>query len=154
MYAFLLFLHNTLRWLVLASLLTACWRGFRGWWGHKPFTATDNRIRHITATIAHCQLAVGYILYFNSPVIAYFRAHANEVLPSFSFHFFGIIHIALMTLAIIVVTSGSSAARRQQRDVARFRTMALCCALALLIIFCAIPWPFSPLAQRPYFRNF
>lgn len=154
MYVFLLFLHNALRWLVLTSLVTACYRGFRGWWGRRSFTAVDNRIRHITATIAHCQLAVGYILYFNSPVVAYFRAHASEALPSFAFRFFGIIHITLMTLAIIVITIGSSAAKRRQEDVARFRIMVICCALALLIIFCAIPWPFSPLAQRPYFRNF
>ncbi|PUZ28094.1 hypothetical protein DCC81_01015 [Chitinophaga parva] len=154
MYVFLLFLHNALRWLVLASLVTVCWRGFRGWWGRRSFTALDERIRHITATIAHCQLAIGYILYFNSPVVAYFRAHANEALPSFAFRFFGIIHIALMTLAVIVITIGASIAKRRQEDAARFRIMAICCTLALLIIFCAIPWPFSPLAQRPYFRNF
>lgn len=152
MYALLLFLHNALRWLVLASLITACWRGFRGWCSHKHFTATDHRIRHITATIAHCQLAVGYVLYFNSPLVTYFRAHVHDA--PFTFRFFGLIHIALMTLAVIVITIGSSTAKRQHTDAARFRTMAVCCILALIIIFCAIPWPFSPLAQRPYFRNF
>ncbi|GAA4339005.1 hypothetical protein GCM10023149_49420 [Mucilaginibacter gynuensis] len=59
-----------------------------------------------------------------------------------------------MTVAIILITIGSSAAKRKTTDIAKFKTMTVFFLLALLIIFMAIPWPFSPLANRPYLRSF
>jgi len=59
-----------------------------------------------------------------------------------------------MTIAIVLLTIGSSVAKRQQTDRTKFRAMTIWFVLALLVIFAAIPWPFSPLANRPYFRLF
>lgn len=154
MYYWLLLLHSLVRWLVVLSLLYAIYRGIRGWAGKRTFTPFDDKVRHNTATIAHTQLAIGYILYFQSPVVAYFRSHFHEAVQSFQFMFFGLIHISLMTVAIILVTIGSSAAKRQSTDVAKFRIITLFFILAFLLIFMAIPWPFSPLAHRPYIRTF
>lgn len=154
MYPYLLFFHSVVRWLVLGSLVYALLRGIKGWAGKTAFTAADNSIRHVTATVAHIQLAIGYVLYFNSPFIAYFRSHYHEAVQHFEFLFFGLIHIILMTLAVVCITIGSSVAKRKDTPAAKFQTMTLWFALALLIIFIAIPWPFSPLAQRPYLRTF
>jgi hypothetical protein len=60
----------------------------------------------------------------------------------------------LMTIAVIIITIGSSSAKRSVTNQGKFRIMTLLFALGLLIIFIAIPWPFSPLAQRPYLRTF
>jgi hypothetical protein len=57
-----------------------------------------------------------------------------------------------MFTAIIVITIGSAMAKRKATDRERFKTMLTWYAIALLIIFLAIPWPFSPFANRPYFR--
>jgi hypothetical protein len=57
-----------------------------------------------------------------------------------------------MFSAIIVITIGSAMAKRKATDRERFKTMLTWYAIALLIIFLAIPWPFSPFANRPYFR--
>ncbi|WP_345213896.1 hypothetical protein [Mucilaginibacter gynuensis] len=154
MYPYLIFFHSVFRWLVLLSLFYAITRGIRGWLTHQSFSRSDNAIRHITATIAHIQLAVGYILYFQSPLVAYFRSHYHEAVKQFDFLFFGLIHISMMTVAIILITIGSSAAKRKTTDIAKFKTMTVFFLLALLIIFMAIPWPFSPLANRPYLRSF
>lgn len=154
MYFFLLFSHAVFRWLVLLSLTYALYRGIRGWYNHAAFTATDNTVRHITATIAHVQLALGYVLYFKSPVIAYFRTNYHEAVRQGDYLFFGLIHILLMTLSVVIITIGSSAAKRAEGNPKKFRTMTILFGIALLIIFIAIPWPFSPLAHRPYLRSF
>ncbi|GLU52546.1 hypothetical protein [Dyadobacter frigoris] len=154
MYSYLLFFHSIFRWLVLLSLLYAIFRGIRGRSGKLSFSKSDDSVRHIIATISHVQLTIGYLLYFNSPFIAYFRSHYHEAIKQFDFMFFGMIHITLMTISIILITIGSSAAKRQETDEDKFRTMTVYFAIALLIIFMAIPWPFSPLANRPYLRSF
>lgn len=118
-----------------------------------PFSKSADFVRHTTATIAHLQLVLGYMLYFNSPVIDHFRSHFKEASKQFEFLFFGLIHILLMTLAIVFVTIGSAAAKRKKSDMEKFKTMTIWFSLALILIVIAIPWPFSPLANRPYFRT-
>lgn len=154
MYFTLLCIHSAFRWFVLLGLLTAVYRGVKGWTLKLPFSRLDNSIRHITATIAHIQLAMGYVLYFQSPMVTYFRTHYPEAVKQWPFFFFGLLHISLMTFAIIVITITSSAAKRKQGDTARFKVMTIGFALGLLIILAAVPWPFSPLAQRPLIRPF
>lgn len=154
MYSVLLVLHSFCRWLLCLALITAIYRALRGWLGHKPFGRGDNMLRHTTATIAHVQLVLGYLLYFNSPFIRYFREHYKEAITQFDYVFFGMIHIVLMTIAVIVLTAGSSLAKRKDTDLRQFRTMAYWFAAAFLLILIAIPWPFSPLSQRPYLRMF
>ncbi|WP_128546820.1 hypothetical protein [Larkinella soli] len=154
MSSILLVVHSAVRWLVLLSLTYAIWRGVRGWSGRVPFTAFDNRIRHLTATIAHLQLMVGYTLYFSSPLIRYFRSNYTEAVRVPDFRFFGLIHVILMTLAIVLITIGSAAAKRKPTPRSKFRTMTGWYVAALVLIFLAVPWPFSPLANRPYFRSF
>lgn len=154
MYTFLIVSHSIVRWLIVPAMIYALFRGFRGWAQKRPFTKTDDSVRHITATLTHIQLMIGYVLYFNSPFITYFRTHFKEAVGQFDFVFFGMIHITLMTIAIVLVTIGSSAAKRQQNDTAKFKTMAVFYTIAFLVILIAIPWPFSPLSTRPYFRTF
>jgi hypothetical protein len=153
-YALLLFLHSLFRWLVLSGLLFALFRGIRGCFGNKPFTLLDNKVRHIAATLAHVQLVIGYCLYFNSPLVQWFRAHYREAVRQLPVVFFGLIHIVLMTLSVVLITIGSAAAKRQRTDAGKFRTMTIWYGAALVIIFLAVPWPFSPLARRPFFRTF
>lgn len=152
MYQTLLFCHNVFRWLVLVTLLYAIMRAYRGYTSRSAFSKADNRIRHWTATVAHIQLTIGMLLYFQSPVIRYFLSHFRDSLSTIDVYFFGLMHSALMLLSVIVVTIGSAKAKRAHTDRQKFKTMLWWFSIALLIIFIAIPWPFSPFAQRPYFR--
>lgn len=68
--------------------------------------------------------------------------------------FFKYIHIILMLLAIVLITVGSAKAKRQITSADKYRTMLVWFVLALILIFLAIPWPFSFLANRPYIRSF
>ena len=152
MYSTLLLLHSLFRWLVLLSLLYAIIRAYRGYAGQLAFSPADNSIRHWTATIVHVQLTLGFTLYFISPVMDSFRQQGIKAGGQLAF--FGIIHIGLMLLAVVLITLGSSITKRQLVDRAKFRAMLVWFSVGLLIIFLAIPWPFSPLANRPYFRTF
>ncbi|OQP58818.1 hypothetical protein [Niastella populi] len=150
MYKSLIYLHSFFRWFVLISLIIAVSKALRGYFSNAAFTKSDNAIRHITATIAHLQLMIGMVLYFQSPFIKYFLKYGAR--EGFAYLFFGVIHSTLMLVAIVIVTIGSAMAKRKKTDKEKFRTMLLWYSLALAIIFIAIPWPFSPFANRPYLR--
>ena len=152
MYQTLTFYHNSIRWLVLASLLYSIYRAYKGYNSKCVFSKIDNAVRHWTATIAHIQLLVGMVLYFQSPLIKNFRVNFNESLKNFEITFFGLFHSFVMFTAIVLITIGSAKSKREQLDKEKFRTMLVWFSLAFVLIFIAIPWPFSPLASRPYFR--
>ena len=152
MYLTLLLLHSTVRWLVLLSLFYSIIRAYRGYKTKSSFSKTDNVVRHWTATIAHLQLMLGIVLYSQSTLIKYFWNNFAEASKDLSTLFFGLIHLILMLAAIIIITIGSAAAKRKTLDSDKFKTMFIWFSIALLLIFIAIPWPFSPLANRPYFR--
>lgn len=152
MYSALLFLHSIVRWLVLISLIYSIYRAWRGYTLKLSFSKTDNVIRHWTATIAHIQLMIGMVLYFKSPLIQYSWSPAGKATASKELTFFSLVHLALMLVSIILITIGSAKAKRQLQDQATFKTIFVWYLVALILIFIAIPWPFSPLAGRPYFR--
>lgn len=149
MYNLLLQLHSLLRWLVVLSLAWALLVTIKGYLGQRPFNRRDNSIRHWTATIAHLQLIVGIILYTQSPIVNYYFKTGDTDGEPF---FFSIIHLSLMLLSITIITIGSAMAKRQPTDHQKFRVILISYGIALLLIFLAIPWPFSPLAHRPYIR--
>lgn len=152
MYPILTFCHNYTRWLVLASLLFAVYRAAKGYLAASAFTKTDNAIRHYTATLSHIQLVLGMLLYFQSPLVKYFWANRKQAMDDIEFSFFGLYHIAFMLTSVVIITMGSALAKRREPDSEKFKTMLLWFSVALIIIFIAIPWPFSPLANRPYYR--
>ena len=150
MYSLFLTLHSLFRWVVLVGLLVGLARAYRGWLGGKPFLRPDDTARHTVATLAHVQLMLGYGLYFASPLVQAFHLHEAEHAPTTLF--FAVQHVAAMTVAIVVLTIGSALAKRRPTSAEKFRTMALWLTAALLLILLAIPWPFSPLASRPFLR--
>ncbi|PWN58325.1 hypothetical protein [Chryseobacterium viscerum] len=152
MYQTLTFLHSIMRWLVLASLIYSIYRAYKGYVSNLEFSKTDNNFRHWTATIAHIQLIIGFIFYMKSPIIKYFWNNFDEAIHNLDIAFFGLIHIFLMLTAIILITIGSATSKRKATDREKYKTMLVWFSISLIIIFIAIPWPFSPFANRPYFR--
>ena len=154
MYATLLTLHSLFRWLVVLSLGFAIVRAYRGYSSKTNFSLWDNRVRHWTATIAHVQLILGVLVYVKSPIIHHYLANFEASLSNWDLTFFGLFHITLMLVAIVIITIGSAKAKRKETDPEKFKTMLWWFSVALVLIFIAIPWPFSPLANRPYIRAF
>ncbi|MBI3232432.1 MAG: hypothetical protein HYZ42_00055, partial [Bacteroidetes bacterium] len=144
MYQTLTFYHSIVRWFVLVSLIYAIYRAYRGYTSKGAFTKADDALRHWTATIAHIQLVIGIVLYSQSPIVKYFWSNFKEAIHHLDIAFFGLIHIVLMLTAIVVVTIGSALSKRKQTDQEKFKTMLIWFSISLIIIFIAIPWPFSP----------
>jgi hypothetical protein len=153
MYHTLLILHSVTRWLVLLFIAGALLRSLSGYVRNRPFTKTDDAFRHWAATVAHIQLMIGIVLYTQSPLIKSFWGLPKDGLRVFDLAFFSLIHILLMFISIVILTTGSALAKRRQSDKEKFRTILVWFSIALLLIFLAIPWPFSPLSNRPYFRT-
>lgn len=154
MYSTLLVLHSFFRWFLLLALLSAIYRAYQGYVSDAVFAKADNAFRHWTATISHIQLTIGFILYFKSPVVKYFWADFKEGVKQADAVFFGLAHISLMLAAVVLLTVGSALAKRKKTDKEKFKTMFACFFTALLLILTAVPWPFSPFSNRPYFRPF
>jgi len=139
---------------VLVLLILSIVNSFLKLKSDASFSKSDNALRHWTATFAHIQLVIGVILYIKSPIVQQFWKHSDSGNGSFETAFFSLIHIALMILAVVLVTIGSALAKRKSEDREKYKTTLIWFSLAVLIIFIAIPWPFSPLAQRPLLRSF
>src|SRR5687768_9905740 len=125
MYAHLLAFHSILRWLVVIGLIFAIYRAYRGWLGNKSFSKQDGTIRTVTTTIVHVQLLIGLWLYFISPVTRYFMNNFKESVHMREYRFFGMEHIAMMLVGIIIITIASSKSKRKATDQAKFKTLAI-----------------------------
>ena|SRR5690242_15350641 len=156
MYPEILALHSLFRWVVVASLLFAIYRSYKGWFSNKPFLKFDNAVRKWTATIAQIQLAIGILLYSISPLVHYFLDHFKKALPEREVRFFGMEHAIMMITAVIFITIGSSKAKRKSVDKQKYKSMSIWFSIAMLIILSSMPLPFSPppFVQRPFFRTF
>lgn len=153
MYPFLLFLHSFWRWLVLSSLLYSIYISYKGKTGKLAFTEKANQWRHWTATIAQIQLLLGMAIYVQSPVVIMYQMmdNPNKILNEQTF--FRYFHLVMMMVAVVLITVGSAKAKRLKSDSDKYSTMLTWFGLALIVIFIAIPWPFSPLASRPLLRG-
>ena len=153
MYTGLLFFHSITRWLLLLSLVYSVFIAFKGYFSNAKFSNHDNSVRHWTATISHIQLILGVILYIKSPIIEFFYSNYAEAKTNEEISFFAEVHVLLMLISVVLITVGSAKAKRKATDKEKFKTMLIWFTSALLIILVAIPWPFSPLAARPYLRH-
>lgn len=154
MYPTILAFHSLIRWLVLISLIYALYRAYKGWLSKRTFSRFDNLVRHWTATFTHIQLVLGLWLYFISPITAYFLHNYQEAVHQRELRFFGMEHSLMMFIAIILISMGSAKAKRKGTDKEKFKTIAVWFSIGLLIILASIPWGFSFLVNRPYFRQF
>ncbi|ACU61237.1 hypothetical protein [Chitinophaga pinensis] len=151
MYFVLLVLHSLLRWLMLGSLCYAIYTAWRGVSQRLPFTERANAIRNWTTTISHIQLVIGMTIYMLSPLVN-MKITGMQVAPFGDYTFFRYVHISLMILVIVLITIGSARAKRIAGDQEKYQVILRWFLMALAVLLIAIPWPFSPLAQRPWLR--
>jgi D-alanyl-lipoteichoic acid acyltransferase DltB (MBOAT superfamily) len=144
--------HSVFRYLLLIVLIVTIYLAWEGRFFDKKYSKTDKILAGATSGISHIQLILGFILYFKSPVAQGFWA--NKSFQWSDNLFFGIVHFTLMSIAIVAITIGAALAKRETDDKKRFKITLQYFTFALILILIAIPWPFSPLAQRPFIREF
>ena len=140
MYTGLLHAHSGLRWVVLILLIAAIFNAF-GKKNGGVWTAKDKKITLFAMVFTHIQLVLGIILYFMSPKVQFVNSMINET----TLRFYTVEHISLMLLAIVAITIGYRKSKRSLHDSEKFKIVALCYSIGLLLILFGIPCPFRGL---------
>lgn len=150
MYTGLLHLHSALRYLVLIMLILAIIKAFDGWFNKKEFTDTDNKISLITLIVTHTQFLVGLILYFISPIVQRALSDMGAAMKDTTLRFWAVEHIALMLVAVVMITIGRISSKKAVAAVKKHQRVALFFLIGLVLMLLVIPWPFSRV-PRPWF---
>jgi len=147
MYTGLLHIHSLLRYIILVLILVAVYKAFSGWIGKKPFTEGTRKINLFTLIAAHIQLLVGLGVYFMSTEVKAAFANMGEAMKNPELRFWSVEHIAMMIVSIALITIGYLLSKKGKTDEVKHKRIAIFFLLALLIIFYAIPWPWSAVAR-------
>lgn len=140
MSAGLLHLHNALRWVILIAGLIAVVKAVMNLAANKPYSKAPGTV--FVASL-HVQLILGFILYGAfSGLAQQFRAMGGAAMKDAVLRFWGMEHLVMMLIAVVLATIGSARARRAPTDAAKNRTARLFFAIALVVLLAGIPWPF------------
>jgi len=150
MYIGLLHLHNLLRYVVVILILINVVKSFIGWFNKKDYLPIDNKLSLFLFISAHLQLVIGLALYFVSPIVDIALSDMKKAMADSMSRFWAIEHISSMILGIIIISLGRIMAKKANSSGSKFRRQAVYFTLGMIIIFSAIPWPWSVIA-RPWF---
>jgi len=146
MYTGLLLLHNLLRYVVVILLILAIVQSFAGWFQKNSYDKKHNKTSLFLLITCHLQLIIGLTLYF-------IGGHSNalskmaESMSNATTRFWAVEHIFSMIIAIVLITLGRIMAKKAKTDLIKFRRQSIYFLLAFILIFNAIPWPWSAVAR-------
>lgn len=133
--------HSGLRYIVLLLLLIAIINAVSSK-GKGIYEKKDKMINLFAMVFLHVQLLLGLILYFTSNKVQFIEGW----MKSSVLRFYGMEHILLMVLAIVLVTIGRKKAEKEELAAKKHGKIVLWYTIGLLLILAAIPWPFRNLA--------
>jgi cation transport ATPase len=140
-------IHSILRYVLLVFLVISIFKSFKGWFGKKQYLPGDKKAALFTLISAHLQLVIGLLLYFISPNVKAGLADMGAAMKDAGLRFWAVEHIGMMLAAIVLITLGYSLAKRGKNDEIKHKRVALFFLLALILIFLAIPWPWSSVSR-------
>jgi uncharacterized membrane protein len=147
MYDVLLATHSWLRWAVLIFGVIALVAAIRKH-ARRDLAADRSSLGFLIS--CDLQLLIGLLLFFVSPYFSLLTQAPKEAMADSGIRFFAVEHTLVMIVAIVLVHVGRVVGKRSQSP-ARYRTVAIFFAVALLMFLAAIPWPFLSNA-RPLAR--
>ncbi|BBE19190.1 hypothetical protein AQPE_3366 [Aquipluma nitroreducens] len=141
MYTGFLHLHNTLRWLILLSLVITLVKYVSGWLGNQPWKKSDNILGIVFTSLMDIQLLTGLVLYFFlSPITKLAMSDFGAAMKDSGIRFYAVEHFSMMLIAVVLVHIGRAKSKKAKTDLAKFKTATIFYLLALVIILAAIPW--------------
>jgi hypothetical protein len=146
LYSIILQAHSGLRYLVMLTLILAILQSFAGWFGNKDFTPGNKKINLFALISAHIQFVLGLVLYFLSPFVK--AGDMAVAMKDDNLRYWTVEHIAMMLIAIALITVGYSKSKRILNDVSKHRTVAIFYTSALILIIVAIVLSNRPLIGR------
>lgn len=152
LYTIVLNLHSIVRWLVVILALLAIVRAFIGWFGHRTWTALEDRLGMLFTISFDLQILLGIVLYFFlSPLTTLALRNFSGAMSNDLLRFFSVEHLALMIIAAVVAHIGRSLSRKATNDQSKFKRAAIFYTIAIVLVLAAIPWPFLSYG-RPLIR--
>lgn len=137
MYNGLLHAHSGLRWIALILIFVAIVNALLSK-GRNSYLKKDKMINLFAMIMMHTQLLIGLYLYFKSPKVSFTEGWMKVDM----FRFFGMEHLLIMLIGIVVITIGRKKAEKQSNANAKHSKIAAWYTIGLLIILAGIPWPF------------
>jgi hypothetical protein len=136
--------HSGLRWIALILLLLAIVNAFTS----KTYEKKHRMINLFAMVSLHTQLLIGLIQYFGtSTKVQFIEGWMKNPL----LRFYGMEHILLMIIAIVLVTIGHSKSKKGATPEEKFKPIKLWYVIGLLLILAAIPWPFRTVLGGGWF---
>jgi len=129
-------IHSYWAYLLLTILIFAVVNAIIGFTKKRSFTDKDLRIGLFTLIVSHIQLLIGVAWYFMSPWYKSMKANGIDATN----RLLAIEHPIVMILTIVLITIGWSKHKKQEEDIAKFKTFAIFYGFALLLILYRIPW--------------
>ena len=141
MYAFVLGVHNIVRWVVLIAGILAVGRALIGWFSKKEWTKQDRLLGVVFTSSVDIQLLFGILLYFVlSPITKGVFSDFGAAMGIKDMRFFAVEHVFYMVLALIFAHLGSALPKKVDDAVSKHKRAAIWFSLAVLIILVGIPW--------------
>jgi hypothetical protein len=153
MYNGLLFLHSFLRWVILVLAIVSIYKSYLGMRGGRVFSASDKKVGLFLMIAAHTTLLVGLYLWFFGPfgLMNIQNLGFGEVMKNRIARYYAVEHTAGMLIAIVLITIGRGASKKNIPDAVKFKRTFWFVLVALIIILATVPWPFREGIGRPWF---
>lgn len=141
LYPVMIHLHSVFRWLVLLLIIIAIIDAVIKLRAKYKPAGKDSKWKLFAMIILHLQFIIGLILYFISPKVIFDAASMKNSIQ----RFFLVEHIALMVIAIVLVTLGHIKSKRTSDSIRKQKNIIIYFSIGLLLILLSIPWPFRNL---------
>ena len=145
-YNILVHLHSGVRWILLISIILAFINAFLKLRTKALANCKDCVFNRLSMIFAHIQLVVGLVLYFISPKVIFTAASMKDGL----LRFFLVEHIAIMLIAITLITIGYLKSEKADEDLTKYKSILVYYGIALVLVILAMPWPFRNLGAGWY----
>lgn len=140
-YSVFLFLHSITRWLVVIAGMLALGKALWGWLGKKEWNKVDDRLGLTFMIGMDVQVMLGLILYFLlSPYSLAAFKDFGAAMRNTELRFWGIEHISMMIIALIVTHIGRSLSKKASEAIAKHKRAAIFFTIAMLVVAASIPW--------------
>lgn len=136
--------HSGLRWVALILLILAIVNAFTA----KTYEKKHRMINLFAMVSLHTQLLIGLIQYFGTSTKVQF---IEGWMKSPLLRFYGMEHILLMIIAIVLVTIGHSKSKKGTTPEEKFKPVKLFYLIGLILILAGIPWPFREVLGGGWF---
>ena len=131
MYEILRSAHSGWRYVAILLLLAAFITALSGFTGKKAFTEGNRKLAVFALISSHIQLLMGLLLYFMND---WYKLDSSVA----SNRYWKMEHIAMMAIAVILITVGNAKSKKAIDGVAKHKSIFMFFGIALLIITVAI----------------